>query len=163
MAYKLLAPMVPVKDARGVIHHHYLNGGGPADSGPIIPFLNDQQRAHFLGLGLVEEITPDHPDAAVAAAMGQAWQHLAMSSPPPRFHGEGFPGDANIREGDAAPPADLVEECIKTLDQLRDVDGPTAPSSAGAPTCRTALRKAGFSFGNDVIAAAVRYRKMRSA
>ncbi|ORV61583.1 hypothetical protein AWC03_09825 [Mycobacterium europaeum] len=52
---------------------------------------------------------------------------------------------------------DLVDECIAALDRLG-----VAPD-AGAPTCRTALRDRGQSWGNDTIAAAVRERKARAA
>ncbi|WP_260737024.1 hypothetical protein [Mycobacterium sp. SMC-2] len=55
------------------------------------------------------------------------------------------------------PNTDLVDECIAALDRLG-----VAPD-AGAPTCRTALRDRGQSWGNDTIAAAVRERKARAA
>jgi cytochrome c oxidase cbb3-type subunit II len=53
--------------------------------------------------------------------------------------------------------AALVGECIDALDRSG------VPSDAGAPTARKALRDAGCRFGNNVISAAVRERKMRAS
>ncbi|BBZ09866.1 MULTISPECIES: hypothetical protein [Mycobacterium] len=61
MPYRL-APHVPllvVKDEVGRNHHCYQHNTG------VIPYLNDQQREHFLRLGLVEEID-DKPQPAKA-------------------------------------------------------------------------------------------------
>ncbi|UXA06582.1 hypothetical protein KXD96_27980 (plasmid) [Mycobacterium sp. SMC-2] len=54
MAYRLTpqTPLVPAKDQQGHIRYHYQHN-------PIIPWLNDEQREHFLRLGLVEEIVED--------------------------------------------------------------------------------------------------------
>lgn len=65
------------------------------------------------------------------------------------------------RRPESSPPEDgavpeLVEECIRELDEA-DV-----ASDSGAPTCRKVLRGKGFADGNDVIASAVRDRKMRA-
>jgi cytochrome c oxidase cbb3-type subunit II len=54
------------------------------------------------------------------------------------------------------PNAEIVDECIAALDDLQ------VPSTAGAPSARTALRDNGQAFGNDTIAAAVRARKQVS-
>jgi len=50
MAYKVTAPLVVVKDQAGRLRHTYF--------GAIVPWLNDEQRDHFLRLGLVEKIEP---------------------------------------------------------------------------------------------------------
>jgi cytochrome c oxidase cbb3-type subunit 2 len=65
----------------------------------------------------------------------------------------------------AAPPpeptanSDQVADCITALDGIRDGFGKPVPTTAGRPTCEHALRSAGFTFGNNVIAAAVKQRK----
>jgi hypothetical protein len=74
MAYRL-APNVPlllVKDREGGIKYHWNNP--PARSatgfGPEIAWLNDEQKAHFLRLGLVIEIPDDSsiPDTLAVRA-----------------------------------------------------------------------------------------------
>lgn len=57
MAYRLTpqTPLVPAKDQQGHIRYHYQHN-------PIIPWLGDEQREHFLRNGLVEEIV-DAPAA----------------------------------------------------------------------------------------------------
>lgn len=57
MSYLVTAPLVIAKDQAGKLHHMYANS--------VIPWLNSEQREHFLSLGLVEELdTPefDEPD-----------------------------------------------------------------------------------------------------
>jgi hypothetical protein len=49
--------------------------------------------------------------------------------------------------------SDPLVGCLKALESL-EVD-----LSAGAPTCRSALRDGGFRYGNDVVAEAVKARK----
>jgi cytochrome c oxidase cbb3-type subunit 2 len=49
-----------------------------------------------------------------------------------------------------------VDECLSDLDRLN------VPPDSGAPTCRAALRGAGLSYGNDLIAVAVRLRRSRA-
>ncbi|BBY35890.1 hypothetical protein MMAN_58060 [Mycobacterium mantenii] len=53
----------------------------------------------------------------------------------------------------AQTESEALQDCLKALEHL-GVD-----LAAGAPTARTALRDAGFRFGNDVVAAAVKARK----
>lgn len=135
MAYELLAPMVQVFDQHGKLHQHYRDAAaGGASRGRLIPWLSDEQREHFLRHRLVRELSAGEvlvDDERTPAALP------------------------------AGAPDDLVAECVRLLDQLRDEDGPVVPSSAGRPACADALRRAGYAFGNDVIAAAVRYRKNR--
>lgn len=57
---------------------------------------------------------------------------------------------------DAPVTPGLVKACIDALDEAQ------VSSDAGAPTARTVLRDAGSQFGNEVIAAAVRERRMRA-
>jgi hypothetical protein len=55
--YRVLAPMVPVRDEDGFIRHHYKDGtGSRADRGPIIRWLSDAQAAHLLRLNVIERI-----------------------------------------------------------------------------------------------------------
>lgn len=46
--YRVVAPLVLAKDAKGLIHHVYQNG--------TIEWLSDEQAQMFLELGLVEKI-----------------------------------------------------------------------------------------------------------
>jgi hypothetical protein len=154
MAYRVLASVVVVKGRDGRLRHHYSTPTRAA-GGPIIPWLNPEQRAHFLRHKLVEELADDDP--------------ASVPAPPAPPDAQWPPIDdddectAPAVDGTCVPD-DLVAECIKALDELRDADGPLVPSSAGAPTCRKALREqAKVAFSNEVIAAAVRYRKMRAA
>jgi hypothetical protein len=48
MAYLVTSPLVVAKDQTGFNRHYY--------HGAVIPWLNDEQREHFLSHGLVEEI-----------------------------------------------------------------------------------------------------------
>jgi hypothetical protein len=50
---------------------------------------------------------------------------------------------------------DRIDKCVATLDDLN------VPASAGRPSCADALRVHGYAFRNDVIAQAVRKRKLR--
>jgi cytochrome c oxidase cbb3-type subunit II len=63
-------------------------------------------------------------------------------------------GDSSRDDGEAALSA--ADNCIAALERLN------VPADAGAPACRTALRDAGFRFGNAAIAAAVKRRKAKS-
>lgn len=54
MPYTVTAPLVVVKDQNDRNHHVYRGG--------YVPWLNDEQKAHFLSLSLVEEIKAgEHP------------------------------------------------------------------------------------------------------
>ncbi|MEB3062481.1 hypothetical protein [[Mycobacterium] zoologicum] len=62
--YEVVAALVVAKDIDGRLQHCY--------RGSIIKWLNDKQRAHFLRMGLVAELTgsgqgvgPDGPPVAV--------------------------------------------------------------------------------------------------
>jgi hypothetical protein len=142
MAIYRMVPRVPllvVEDQQGILWHHYNPPAGGAHSaarvrGPVIEWLNERQRAHFLRLGLAEEIDADPQDTIVAA-------------PPADLDADDDTLDA------AVPDSGAVDECVATLAHLQ------VPATAGAPTARTALRGNGFRFGNDVVAAAVRQRK----
>jgi cytochrome c oxidase cbb3-type subunit 2 len=121
--YRVTAALVVAKDQSGRLHHTYC--------GDWISWLNDEQRGHFLRLGLVEEIDNESADVV-------------------ELHPE--PAEAAV-----AVKPDRIGECVEALDRLE------IPSDAGAPTARTALRDAGFRWGNGVIAAAVRQRKLRAS
>jgi hypothetical protein len=51
---------------------------------------------------------------------------------------------------------DRIDKCVAALDVLN------VPVSAGRPSCAGVLRENGYGFGNKVISAAVRIRKLRS-
>jgi hypothetical protein len=105
--------------------------------GACLDWLNPVQEAHFLRMGLVERIAADE-QAAIAADAPVV------------------PVDLESDEDEDAPAPEAsgaVDECVATLARLQ------VPTTAGAPTARTALRGNGFRFGNDVVAAAVRQRK----
>jgi hypothetical protein len=46
--YAVTAPLLIIKDQAGKNHHTYFGG--------IVHYLNDEQKAHFLRLGLVKEL-----------------------------------------------------------------------------------------------------------
>jgi hypothetical protein len=71
----------------------------------------------------------------------------APAAQPHRAHSDPVP-DVN---------AEILDGCIRDLDRLG------LPAEAGAPSARKALRDAGLSYGNDIIAAAVRERKTLAA
>ncbi len=48
MSFKVVAPLVLARDSEGKVHHHY--------AGSVIAWLPDDQRAHFLELGLVVDV-----------------------------------------------------------------------------------------------------------
>jgi hypothetical protein len=153
MAYRMKQNVecLTVKDPAGIIFHHYQKGpyAGVHNRGPVIPWLNDEQREHFLRLGLVEEIA----DTAGTIAPGR----VVVSPPAVQPAPETDDADA-LDEDDAldetVPDSGMVAECIATLDRLY------VPATAGAPAARTALRGNDYKYGNAIIAAAVRSRKL---
>jgi cytochrome c oxidase cbb3-type subunit 2 len=103
MPYKLSphVPLVVAKDAAGKLHHHYQGGGFGANSGAIIPWLNDEQRQHFLRHKLVEEIAGSQPPVVEA-------------------HRPEAPDSGAVPE--------LIDECIRQLDEAdvpTDAGAPT--------------------------------------
>lgn len=63
MTFVVDAPLVLARDQGGRVHHRY--------AGEVISWLDDEQRSHFLSLGLVHEVgdvaassepAPDEPD-----------------------------------------------------------------------------------------------------
>jgi cytochrome c oxidase cbb3-type subunit II len=125
--FRVTAALVCAKGYDGRLTHCY--------RGTLLDWLNDEQREHFLRMGLVEEITE---------------ADLAQSGSLPSRQPQGVGGAGVL---DVNP--EVVEECVASLDRLG-----VAPD-AGAPTARTALREGGERYGNDVIAAAVRSRKLQ--
>lgn len=51
MTYRVTAPLVLARDKEGKVHHVYQNG--------VINWLPEDQKAHFLDVGLVEEVGAD--------------------------------------------------------------------------------------------------------
>jgi cytochrome c oxidase cbb3-type subunit II len=138
--------LIIVEDQQGILWHHYNVPAAPAHSaartrGPVIEWLNEKQRAHFLRLGLVTEIDAEPAPTPLPEPVDEIV--VAESD-------DDDPQDA------AAPDSGAVDQCVATLAGLQ------VPATAGAPTARTALRGNGFRFGNDIVAAAVRARKSPS-
>jgi hypothetical protein len=126
--YRVTCPAVHVKSHDGYIRLAF--------RGACLDWLNPEQEAHFLALGLVERINADEQPAIDAAAPVEV--------------------DIDTDEDEYAPAPEhsgAVDECMATLAQQG------VPITAGAPKCRAALRDAGFRFANDVISHAVRRRK----
>jgi hypothetical protein len=114
--YRVTSACVVAKDQTGRLHHFY--------HGDWIPWLNEEQRRHWLRLGLVEEIVEEIERSAAVVELRPAPATDAVVNP------------------------DIVRECIDALDRCG------VPREMGRPTARAALRSAGFRFGNDVVAAA---------
>ena len=96
-------PLVIAKDQQGHLNYHYHGGGTGSSRGPYIPWLNDEQRAHFLRKGVVIEIAES-------------------DVPAERRQPEPAPQPAN-----GAVP-ELVDDCIKKLDEAdvpSDAGAPT--------------------------------------
>jgi cytochrome c oxidase cbb3-type subunit II len=115
------APLLFVRDQRRRLHQAY--------AGKIVQWLDDEQREHFLRLGLVEQVA----DESAPVQPRPAPSEISVVNP------------------------EIVDEILADLDRL----GVAADS--GAPTCRKALRDAGISVGNDVVAAVVKQRRARAA
>jgi hypothetical protein len=114
--------------------------GQYAYGGDTLDWLSDEQAAHLLRHKLVEPIDAD-AQAATTAAVDAPAQPLDP--------------DRDAEDSDApAADSDAVAECIGVLEQLQ------VPATVGAPAARTALRGNGFRFGNAVVAAAVKRRKL---
>jgi cytochrome c oxidase cbb3-type subunit 2 len=62
-------------------------------------------------------------------------------------------GDTHDEEAADNERVARIAECADALDRL------AVPADSGAPTAREALRAEGLKFGNDTIAAAVKYRR----
>lgn len=69
-AYRVVAPLVVVKDQTGKLHHAY--------KGSQLAWLNDEQRDHFLRKGLVEEL--DSGDAPLLPSSDQIGNCVAQLS-----------------------------------------------------------------------------------
>jgi hypothetical protein len=142
LSFRALWPCILVKNRRGLVDHHY------PELNALIPWMSDEQAAQLLEYGAIERIhtAPTQPDTDTDAD-----EHQDATQAPREPDGGGITSHPGV-----------VEDCIRTLDQLRDEYGPKVPNSAGRPTCATALREAGVTFANNVIAEAVRQRKGRA-
>jgi hypothetical protein len=128
--YRVTSPMVHAKSWDGYVRQCF--------NGACLDWLNPEQEAHFLRMGLVERI----PDAERPAIAADAPQTVDLEA------------DGGADDNASAPEeSGAVDECVAALAHLE------VPATAGAPTARTALRDAGHRFGNDVIAHAVKRRK----
>ncbi len=156
--FRVTGALIVAKGFDGRLRHAY--------RGDTLNWLNDEQRAHCLRKGLIEEIGESQPLPAPsepkfgADAEGTSevvGDGIGTFDRPevPSGTGAGLRSDTS---------AELVGECIAALDRITIFDGAAGPvpSDAGAPTARKALRDARLRFGNDVICEAVRQRKMRA-
>lgn len=73
MKHVVTAPLVIVHDQDGVAHHRY--------EGQVIQWLNDEQREHLLGLGLVEELHEPAPPGVIPADEAAVATPSAASAP----------------------------------------------------------------------------------
>lgn len=108
MSYRM-APNVEcmiVADEHGKLWHHYQRPAVGISRGPIIQYLNDQQRESFLRNRLVVEI--DDRDMRSIPAAADAGAEVP------------------------APKAELVDECIRDLDRLGVAPTAGAPTARTA-------------------------------
>jgi cytochrome c oxidase cbb3-type subunit II len=148
-----------VYDERGIIYNHYNPPAAGASAnarirGPVIEWLNDKQKAHFLRLRMVTEIGAEPVPAQAPAAVDLDPVDLdPVDLDPVDLDSEPEP-EPVLREDEPSEVLDeLVEECIKSLDRLG------VQRDAGAPNARKALRDSGQHYANAVVCAAVRARK----
>lgn len=133
--WRVTAPLIIAKGCDARLRHCY--------QGDVLDWLDDEQRDHFLRMGLVARINAAPQDAIAAAA------HAPVPNDAPAE-------PVDLDEGTLdAPAADsgAVDECVGTLACLQ------VPTTSGAPAARAALRGNGFRFSNAVVAAAVKHRK----
>lgn len=145
--WRVIAPLVLARDGRGLLHYAY--------HGALLPWLSPEQEAWFLELGLVERVVLN-----------------PVAEPAPNLEPEPTDLDAETTEKDSTddefivdPEADSettlqasrIQDCVDVIDELGISRG------AGAPTIREKLRSAGHVFSNDIIAAAIRARKLPKA
>jgi hypothetical protein len=157
VAYRVLVPLVIAKNQAGQLiylwgpgssgHGHIEPDGDPSAAGPIIHWLNDEQREHFLRLRLVEEL---------ADARGQFVSPPPAVQPEPETDDDGALDDDEVPD-ESVPDSGAVAEVIKILDSLY------VPATAGAPAARKALRGNDYRYSNSVVCAAVRARKLSAA
>jgi hypothetical protein len=72
-------PLLIVKDETGQLHHHYNQSiGGSIGFGLVIDYLNDEQKTHFLRMGLVEEVVDEAEGPAPVVVQ---WPSRAEADP----------------------------------------------------------------------------------
>ena len=131
--FRVKGPYLPAKGADGRIRQCY--------HGSCLDWLSPVEEKHFLRLGLVERI-PEAEQAAIPADVRQA---VGVSHAAEQAQAE-------------------VDESNEMLDDFEsDCDRLEIPQDSGAPFCRKALRDAGISYSNELIALGVRRRKARAA
>jgi cytochrome c oxidase cbb3-type subunit 2 len=152
-----------VTDADGIQHMHIADPVIAASShgalGPLIEWIGAAQCQAYLYQGWIVEVdTAGRPvEAAVAPEVvtGEWTDQVRDSSGRSLSEIMGARAAETPELAPVAPVAGgLVEECLADLARL-DV-----ALDSGAPTCRKALRYNGISYGNEVIALAVRRRKV---
>lgn len=98
MTYRVTAPLVLARDKEGKVHHVYQNG--------VINWLPEDQKAHFLDVGLVEKVSgspavEDDDDSGdgvpLRAAPKAEWVDYAISK------------GADSEEAEASTKAELIE------------------------------------------------------
>jgi hypothetical protein len=129
MPYLVTAPLVLAKDREGKVRYHYRgNVPAPANSGPIIPWLSDEQAAHFLRLGVVERIEEEKPvdiskiDSEALQDCLKALERLGVDLSAGAPTARAALGDAGLRFGN-----DVVASAIKARKEALLALSGTAP------------------------------------
>jgi hypothetical protein len=155
-----------VTDEVGKQHMHIFDsaiaGATHGAKGAVIEWISPQQAASYLLSGWIVRIgsasvEPEPVPAPAEVAPGMEWTRQVQDADG-RSLSAILGARASETQPELAPVAPvaggLVEECLADLARL-DV-----ALDSGAPTCRKALRNNGISYGNEVIALAVRRRKV---
>lgn len=122
MPYRVIAPLVIIKDREGRARHHYRDVPASAGiGGPVIPWLSNEQAAHLLRLGLIETIEEqpvDHPGDPLQDCL-KALEHLGVDL------AAGAPTARTVlREGGYRYGNDIVASAIKARkDAVRALSG----------------------------------------
>lgn len=134
MRYRITCPLVLARGKDGRTHHRY--------QGEIIDWLPDDQLAHCLELGLVE------PHEVFAGERAKANTTPVVPEPTTAPNTTKPPQSASARAR-----TELTRECALTLDQIE------LPLTASTPKACAALLAHGHTFSNNIVAAAVKYRR----
>lgn len=111
MPYTVTAPLVVVKDQNDRNHHVYRGG--------YVPWLNDEQKAHFTRLNLVEEIKPGNHPAPMEFDAGSPPVDALMEKPK-KTAPKGDWVQFGISKGNSAAELEAMskEDLIELLDEF---------------------------------------------
>ena len=151
-------PLVCVKNRAGRVIYHYAKPPHGM-TGPIIPWLSDDQAAHLTRIGYVERLDddelPDTPAVDDESSITTAPTPKTPAAEPQQPTTQPAELDQLLLSESTRNGIDLdrLHACIEAINALR------VPAGTGAPKIRAMLREAGQRWTNDVICAAVRARK----